>query len=191
MAEYLLMFAERPWIMAVMIILATYILEDAAIISAALISADGLISPELAFLSLFLGIFSGDAGLYAIGHGLSRWPWLAKRLNTEKINKAGKWLKKRMVRTILMVRLIPGLRLPSYIACGVFRLPLGTFIPWVFVASLLWTSLIFLVFFVFGSLFWSELTQWKWFLLPVFILLILAIQKKIATTPVEPKHEQL
>ncbi|MGB1271790.1 MAG: DedA family protein [Endozoicomonas sp.] len=179
MTEFLLNFSSHPWVLAGVIVLATYILEDAAIISAALMSADGIILPELAFLALLIGIFTGDAGLYGIGRCLGKWSWLDKKLDTGKVRQAGQWLERRLVSTIFLVRLVPGLRLPSYVACGAFRLPFGRYLFLIFLASLIWTAIIFLGFFAFGTLFWSELAQWKWLMLPVLVLLILIIHRRI------------
>lgn len=67
MAELILDVTKHPLVLAGLILLSTYLLEDAAIISAALISIDGFLSPELAFLALFIGIFTGDFGLYGLG----------------------------------------------------------------------------------------------------------------------------
>ena len=100
---------QHPGVLALLIILSTYILEDAAIISAALLSADNMIAPELAFLALVIGITSGDIGLYGLGMLLKRWHWLMRWVNADKIDEAAIWLEKRMTSTILLVRVIPGI----------------------------------------------------------------------------------
>ncbi|MFK0571163.1 DedA family protein [Endozoicomonas sp.] len=179
MAELILNVTNHPLILAGLILLSTYLLEDAAIISAALISIDGFISPELAFLALFIGIFTGDVGLYGLGRLLGKWSWLDKIIPSEKVNKAGEWLKQRMVWTILTVRLIPGLRLPSYVACGFFQYSLMYFSGWVFLASLVWTGVVFTGIYWFGSMFWSELSPFKWLLLPAMVVLILVLHKSV------------
>lgn len=179
MAELILDVTKHPLVLAGVILLSTYLLEDAAIISAALISIDGFISPELAFLALFIGIFTGDLGLYGLGRLLGKWSWLDKRIPSGKVNRAGEWLKQRVVWTILMVRLVPGLRLPSYVACGFFQYSFIYFTGLVFLASLVWTGVVFMGIYWFGSMFWSELSPFKWFLLPAMIVLILILHKNV------------
>ncbi|KEI69753.1 DedA family protein [Endozoicomonas elysicola] len=179
MAELILDVTKNPLVLAGLILLSTYLLEDAAIISAALISIDGFLSPELAFLALFIGIFTGDLGLYGVGRFLGRWSWLDRRIPKEKINSAGEWLKRRAVWTILVVRVVPGLRLPSYVACGFFQYSFVSFSCWVFLASLVWTGVIFMGLYWFGSMFWSELSSLKWLLLLLVIIAILILHRSI------------
>ena len=170
---------QQPSILALFIILSTYILEDAAIVSAALLSADGMIAPELAFLALAIGIASGDVGLYGMGVLLKRWHWLIRWVNAEKIDEASLWLEKQMVSTILLVRVIPGLRLPTYLACGFFLLPFLKFLILVILATVIWTGAIFSGFYFFGTLFWAGLSPWKWLLIPVLIGVILIGRRQI------------
>ena len=178
MIQYWMESTHQAWYLAFFIILATYLLEDAAIISAALLTADGAIASELAFFALFVGIFSGDLGLYGLGKVLGKWQWLVNRVNTEKVKEAGVWLEKRMISTILLVRVIPGLRLPTYLACGYFELSFLGFFLLVALASLLWTGAIFYSVYWFGSMFWAELSEWKWLFLPAIVGLFLIIHRK-------------
>ena len=178
---------QQPWLLALLIILGTYILEDAAIVSAALLSADGAIDSELAFLALFVGVFTGDLGLYWLGKMLGRWQWLANWIKSERVKQAGEWLETKMVTTILLVRIVPGLRLPTYLACGYFNLSFSRFSLLVALASFFWTGFIFYGLYWFGSMFWSDLSGWKWLLLPIIIGLIMlghkmAFSEKIITT---------
>lgn len=179
MAELILDVTTHPLLLAGLILLSTYLLEDAAIISAALISIDGFLSPELAFLALFIGIFTGDLGLYGLGRLLGRWSWLDKSIPKDKVHSAGEWLKHRAVWTILVVRVVPGLRLPSYVACGFFRYSVVAFSCWVFLASLVWTGVVFMGLYWFGSMFWSELSSLKWLMLPLLIIAILVLHRRI------------
>ena len=177
---------QHPSTLALLIILSTYILEDAAIISAALLSADGMISPQLAFLALVIGIASGDLGLYALGALLKRWHWLIHWVNAEKIDKASHWLEKQMVSTILLVRVIPGFRLPTYLACGFFHLPLLKFFLLVILATVVWTGAVFSGFYLFGTMFWAELSAWKWLLIPILIAVILIGRRQVMRSRLEP-----
>lgn len=179
---------QQPWLLGLLIILGTYILEDAAIISAALLSADGVIAPEFAFLALCLGIATGDLGLYGIGILLKKWHWLVRWIDTDKVNTAGSWLKRRMTSTVLLVRIVPGLRLPTYLACGFFRLPFFCFLLLVCLASFIWTGSLFLGFYWFGATLWSELSPWKWLLLPILFAGILFARKAVMSKKVVTRN---
>lgn len=170
---------QHPGLLALCIILGTYLLEDAAIVSAALLSADGRISPEMALLALFAGVVSGDIGLYWAGRFLTRWQWLLKRVDSLSIDEAGVWLKQKMAVTILGVRIIPGFRLPTYLACGFFKIPFSFFAVLVSIAALIWVGVIFYGFYLFGVMYWAELSGWKWSLIPLLAALIWFSRKKI------------
>lgn len=177
---------QNPTTLALLIILSTYILEDAAIVSAALLSADGMISPQLAFLALIIGIASGDLGLYGMGALLKRWHWLIRWVNAGKIDRASLWLEKKMVSTIFLVRVIPGFRLPTYLACGFFQLPFLKFLLLVILATLTWTGAIFSGFYLFGTMFWAGLSHWKWLLIPLLIAVILVGRQQVIKSRLEP-----
>ena len=138
-----------------------------------------MIAPEFAFLALSIGIATGDMGLYGLGMLLKRWHWLVRWFDAEKIDQASVWLKKQMISTILLVRVIPGLRLPTYLACGFFQLPFLSFFLLVIIATAVWTGAIFSGFYLFGTMFWAELSPWKWLLIPVLIIVIMVGRKQV------------
>ena len=177
--EQLVSVAQNPILLALFILMGTYILEDAAILTAALLSADGLVSTQLAFTALFVGIFTGDLGLYVLGRYLNKLPRLRAFLDINAVHRAHSWLQRRMTATVFLVRVIPGLRLPVYTACGFFRLSCKRFSALVFLASLLWTAAVFFGLFSIGVMFWSDLGNWKWLLIPVLTGLIVFGHKKI------------
>ena len=177
--EQLVAVTGNPVLLALLILLGTYILEDAAIVTAALLSADGLLPSGMAFMALFIGIFTGDLGLYVLGHYLNRIPLLKSSMDLKAFLKARLWLDRKMKTTVLLVRIIPGLRLPVYTACGFFNLSFKVFAILVLFASLVWTAAIFYGFVSIGSMFWTDLGYWKWLLLPVIIGVIMFSHKKI------------
>src|SRR5882757_8890426 len=61
-----------PFCKAAGFFLATFVLEDAAAIGAGLFLADGQLSWTAAFTACFLGIWLGDAGLYALARFAGR-----------------------------------------------------------------------------------------------------------------------
>ncbi|WP_062263966.1 DedA family protein [Endozoicomonas arenosclerae] len=173
MFEYWLNYIQHPWLLALLILLGSYVLEDAAIVFAALLSADGMISGQLAFFALFVGIFTGDLGLYGLGVLSRRINKLSRLLDLASVERAGVWLENRMLTTIISVRVIPGLRFPVYTACGFFELSFLKFLILVLFASVVWTALLFSGFYTAGVMFWSEVGLWKWLLLPLIVCLIM------------------
>jgi len=138
--------------------LATFILEDAAAVGAGLLLATGAISWPAAFLSCFLGIWSGDAGLYALARvGGRRWfERSSLRRFAAKVERSEAWFTKRGTPMLIFSRMIPGARLPTYLAAGFLRLPLPRFLLVTGAASFAWT---FVVLWLTRSL-GTKLFQW-------------------------------
>ncbi len=65
--EYLTATPHSWYLLAVGIILLSYLLEDLAIITAATLAAQGVMSMPIALISIFIGIASGDLALYYLG----------------------------------------------------------------------------------------------------------------------------
>ncbi len=91
----------------------------------------------------FLGIFLGDLGLWLIGHlaaaGLLRLSLVGRLLPAGRRGELRRWLDERAAAALVAARFLPGVRLPLYLASGLFGLPLRRFAYWTFLAALLWT----------------------------------------------------
>lgn len=133
--------ATQPWVIGLVLALTTLLLEDLAIAAGAALAAQGSISWEWAMFSVGAGIAAGDLGLYALGLAARRVPYLRQRL-IDRPGAAGRLslhLERRLAGAILLARVIPGLRLVTYTACGFYRLPWWRFCAWVALAVAAWT----------------------------------------------------
>jgi len=125
------------------LVAATFISEDFTCIGAGLLVAAG----RLAFLpgvaACLVGIFVGDLGLYAAGRFLGR-PALRRRpfswlLREEDVERSSQWFDKRGPAIILATRFLPGTRLPTYFAAGLFGTRFWTFSFFFLLAAAVWT----------------------------------------------------
>ena len=128
-----------PAVIAVALALTTLLLEDLAIAAGVALATQGAISWELSIAAVGGGIALGDLGLYALGLGARRVAWLRRRYVGEKSEWARRKIESRLASAVLLARVIPGLRLATYTACGFVRVPLLPFTAWVVLAVLLWT----------------------------------------------------
>ena len=128
-----------PGVIALVLALTTLLLEDLAIAAGVALATQGLISWGLSIAAVGGGIALGDIGLYAMGLGATRLPWLHRRYVGDKSQWARQQIERRLASAILLARVIPGLRLATYTACGFVRVPLLPFTAWVLVAVALWT----------------------------------------------------
>ena len=128
-----------PWLIAAVLALTTLLLEDLAIAAGVALATQGAIGWTLSMAAVGGGIAAGDVGLYALGLGATRIPWLHRRYVGQRTLWAQQKLVQRLPSAVLLARVIPGLRLLTYTACGFVRVPLGPFCAWVVMAVTLWT----------------------------------------------------
>ncbi len=128
-----------PAIIALVLALTTLLLEDLAIAAGVALATQGAISWGLSVAAVGGGIALGDIGLYALGLGATRVTWLRRG----DVGDKSLWLREkithRLVSAVLLARVIPGLRLATYTACGFVRVPFLPFAAWVCIAVVLWT----------------------------------------------------
>jgi membrane protein DedA with SNARE-associated domain len=129
----------EPWVIAVVLVLTTLLLEDLAIAAGVALATQGAISWELSLAAVGGGIAAGDIGLYGLGLAATRVPWLRRRYVGERAAWAREQLVRKLPSAVLLARVIPGLRLVTYTACGFVRVPLLPFSAWVVLAVSLWT----------------------------------------------------
>src|SRR5437667_11777710 len=130
-----------PFAKAAGFFLATFVFEDVAAVGAGLLLATGGISWPAAFAACFLGIWMGDAGLYGLARYAGR-RWFERsslRRFTAKVAESERWFAERGTPILIFSRLVPGARLPTYLAAGFLRVPLLRFVLITGVASCLWT----------------------------------------------------
>ena len=126
----------------------TFVLEDVAMASALALLAENKLTFSATFLACFLGIGLGDLGVFALGLAAAQFghirafAFLKKR--AERLAKVFPPAKKSgaLGSAIVVARVIPGTRVPTYFAAGFLGFPLGRFIlitlvtvsAWVFIA---------------------------------------------------------
>jgi len=173
-ATALLALGSSPWAIALAIVLATFVLEDVATITAAFLAATGEIAAPLALGALFVGIFAGDLGLYGLGAAARTREWARNVIGERRMVKGRGWLKRRYIPALIGARFMPGFRLPTYAASGFLKLPFWPFAGVAAGAGFIWTTLIFSLVFFFGVMIVENLGIWRWALGAVLLMLILA-----------------
>ncbi|WP_411988328.1 DedA family protein [Shewanella sp. YIC-542] len=171
------------------IILLSYVLEDLAIVVAATLSVKQSIPTLVALLAIFIGIATGDIGLYLIGKVAKkvrflRYP-LFRYLRARRIQRK---LHQKAFISLFIIRFIPGLRLVGFTLSGFLDVPKFKFFVAVLAATALWTTL------VFGSLILLGNTQWfqnyhGWLLIPLGLCLMLLLNRFITQIFLREKYD--
>jgi hypothetical protein len=100
----------------------------------------------------------GDGGLYALARYAGR-GWFehsSLRRFTAKVAESERWFAERGTPILVFSRLVPGARLPTYLAAGFLRVPLPRFLLITGIASCVWTLAILFLAQTFGE----RLTNW-------------------------------
>ena len=134
-----------PWMIALALALTTLLLEDLAIAAGVALAVQGLISWPLSAVAVGGGIAAGDLGLYFMGLGATRSTWLHRKFVGDRQVRIRTGLVQGLPSAVVLARVIPGLRLLTYTACGYLRVPLLPFCTWVLVAVSVWTVGLYLV----------------------------------------------
>jgi membrane protein DedA with SNARE-associated domain len=137
-----------PWLIAIALALTTLLLEDVAIAAGVAVAAQGALSWAASLSAVALGIALGDLALYGLGLAAHRVGWIRRRY-IERPNCAPgtesavtRWrgqLTTRLGAAVVLARIIPGLRLLTYTACGFLRVAWWPFFGWVVLAVCAWT----------------------------------------------------
>lgn len=128
------------------IAVSTFVSEDLACISAGVLISQGKIGYVDGLAACLTGIFLGDLLLFAagrlLGPKLLSKSWVARYLLPSRVAEAAAWLDNRGLAVVLLSRFTPGLRLPTYFAAGVLRIPVLRFSLALLLAAVLWTPLL-------------------------------------------------
>lgn len=171
--DLLMQFQENPWMLALLLLALTFILEDSATTSGALLASQGYISIELALVTVVIGIILGDLGLYGLGYAAQRWEWAKKILEKKGANNTHDFIEHRMVMLIIIARFIPGMRLPSYSAMGFLGVSFKKFAFTVFFAVGTWTAILFTAFYHLGNVVMDMVGMWRW--TGIFAIIVVGI----------------
>ena len=118
------------------IILLSYLLEDAAIVTAASLAAQGQIATTPALVAIMIGIISGDLGLYYFGRYARTSRWLRyKTLRHRSFKALRSRLRQGAFYPLFIIRFIPGLRTIGFTLSGFFSLRLSLFLAAVMLAT--------------------------------------------------------
>ena len=168
----------EPALVMLVLALTTLLLEDLAIAAGAAVAAQGLLSWGAAFGAVAGGIAAGDLLLYAAGAAALRWPVLRRRWGGARALAWRERLQQRLPTAVLLARVIPGLRLVTYTACGWLRVPLAPFTAWVVLAVALWTAGLL----AFAA--WSGAALMRWLPLPAPLAVALPLVALALAVPV-------
>ena len=167
------------WAMVLLIILGTFISEDLTVIAVGLLLVTGQIDYGVALLGCFLGIVLGDYGLWALGRfggtRLLRVPLFKRLISEQQLEHWGRVLGRHTAKAVFLSRMLPGTRLPMYIAAGIVPGHNRKFLFWVTIAVGIWTPTLLVLTALIGPKllgFFETIFHGPWAILAAFIVLV-------------------
>jgi len=151
---------------ALLIFGSTFVLEDVAVLGAALLVVNSMVSLPWAAGSSFAGIWLGDLGLYVLalhyGRPILDKSWF-KRLLGKKIDlrRSETWFQNHGTMAIVLSRAVPGTRLPTYLAAGLLKVPAIRFSAITAAACVVWVTALFGLSYHIGMMAISEFKMFR------------------------------
>lgn len=170
--EYLKEFIGNPLILSLILFFSTFVLEDAATVSAALLSSHHFLPPLMGFSAILLGILIGDVGLYGLGFLANHFAWARKLQEKRKVHAVHDWLQHRLFLAVVAARFIPGARLTTFATIGFFKLSFTKYMAAVLLASVLWSSILFYVVYSYGMAVMDQFGAYRWAIAGGLVFLI-------------------
>ncbi len=129
--------------------LLTFLSEDAAVVGGGIAASEKTESWPPVFLTIFLGVWAGDVGIYLLARFLGR-PlvdrfWSSKKKVGQSMERSEEWFHRYGFAALLLCRVVPGMRLPTYISAGLLRMAAPSFIFLTGIFAVGWIVLVFWV----------------------------------------------
>jgi membrane protein DedA with SNARE-associated domain len=162
---------HSPALQAAFLFLLPFIHEDVAIAVGTLLLQDSAVSSTVVVPSLFSGMVASDVAFYGLGVFAAQLPWTHRLMARPGLQAVAGMLEKRILETMLVVRLVPGLLMPCFMTFGARRFCFRSFLG----ASSVFST-VYLIVVLGTALFvcrhWSAVTEGSMMLLAVPVALI-------------------
>jgi membrane protein DedA with SNARE-associated domain len=161
---------HSPALQAVFLFLLPFIHEDVAIAVGTLLLQDSAVSVAVVVPSLFSGMVASDAAFYGLGVFAAQLPFTHRLMRRPGLQAVAGVLEKRILETMLVVRLVPGLLMPCFMTFGARRFCFRSFLGASSVFSTVYLGVV-LGTALFVCRHWSTVTEGSMMLLAVPVAL--------------------
>ncbi len=140
----------------------TFLQEDVAIVAGGLLVVRHELPLILVAISLFTGVIFGDIIIYGLGAAARKIPWVYKKLVNPRVEQAKKSLEKNLTSTILLVRFLPSILFPTFLACGLMGISFYQFLITTLVSGIIWTTILLTLVIKLGDVVFPAYGYWGW-----------------------------
>lgn len=168
--------------------------EDFAIILGGYIVVNRLMPVGMVAIGIYVGMVASDFALYGIGVAARRASWLRRLAVSDRVRSFADTLKRNLFEVVALCRIVPGLDLVAFVACGWMRVPLAQFTLASLVISALYLPLMLYLVVMFGDAMDDHAGLWTWPFLLVAVAVIGFVRNRIFSlggqTPVSAEDDR-
>lgn len=139
LSDLLMRFATDPWLLVPLIVAATFVLEDLATVTVAVLASHMVIDGCVALSAAVAGTALGDIALYAAARWARSIPFVSAWLTRPLLTGMLDWVRRHALPMVVVARFVPGLRLPVFAGAGAVGMRAPPFVATIIVTTLIWT----------------------------------------------------
>lgn len=145
-----------------------FIQEDVAVIAASTVSLVSVEPVVMIFFAILAGLTASDIWKYWLGYFARRHSFALRFAQKPGVAIAGDLVKDELGKTLFMARFVPGTRIPTYLACGFFKIDYLKFVILVIATAACYVTISFGLFHTVGAVAGEAAKYW----LPVIAITI-------------------
>ena len=176
-----------------LLVAGTLISEDLVCVLVGVMIRKGQIDPWVGGFGCFIGIYVGDLLFFALGRlggaKLLKVKWFSRGFGEDRLASFGEWFDRRPWAAIAMCRVLPGIRVPLYLAVGALTKRTAAFFVWTALFAFVWTPALIALVALLGDAFvapFEKVTGGRaWLAIPlgaVTLYLVLRLILKLSTS---------
>lgn len=163
----------NPLLLAALLFLGTFVLEEAAILLAAGLAASGEMSAGLAIAAVGAGMIVSDWCLYGLGAMAGRSRRIAEWISQERLDEGRRLLHRSTFAAGVLARLVPWLLFPIFVTSGFLRVDFRRFALLNGVIVLVYVPAVFYGAFGVYAVLMDWLGGWAWLIGAAGLLVLL------------------
>lgn len=175
MDDILAQFLGDPVLQLFLLFVTPFVLEEAAILSAAALAAAGELAAPIAFAAVYAGIVVSDWVLYAAGKAAGSSRRIRRWVGEDVIARGRRILERGAMGAAVTARLVPWLLFPIFVASGFLGVSFVRFALVNALVALVYAAAAFLGLYLFNVALFELFDTWGWVAASVAALAVLAV----------------
>ncbi len=163
------------WLVYLILFIGPFVQEDTAVIGAASLSVARPEDRVFIFLAILAGLITSDSWKYWLGWAAKHHVWARKFAERDGVVAMRDRVKSHAAKTLIAVRFLPMVRIPTYLACGFFGVRYIRYWLSIAFSAFLYISMFFLVFNLLGEIAGERLKTFLPFIAIGLVLTLFAV----------------